>query len=60
MESKKALSKALRDYVQVNCFSVQTKVKTHWLASNVIPNNVLHKSITLKNLLSVGMGASNI
>lgn len=46
---------------QGNSFSVQVKAKIHWLASSTgILKNALHKSITVNDLLSVGMDASRI
>lgn len=37
------------------------KAKTYWLASSTgMLKNVLHKSITVKNLLSVGMDVSRV
>ena len=46
--------------VQVNRFSSQVKAKMYWLVSSpLILKNELHKSITIKSLLQVGMDICN-
>ena len=45
----------------MNCFSSQVKAKRYWLAPSIgILKTVVHKSITVKNLLPAGMDVRNI
>ena len=66
MRNKKSLytySKyvTLRQYCQGEFFFFQVKAQRYWLASStVLLKNALYKSVTVKNMLLVGMDVSDV